>query len=77
MRSTHPRRCAARGLRDALRPAALPIVHCGRPLESTEAGGERGFDGGKQLKGRKRQMVVDTAGNLLTVAVDAADMAHV
>jgi putative transposase len=43
-------------------------------VKTTEAGGERGFDGGKQLKGRKRQMVVDTAGNLLTVAVHAADI---
>ncbi len=31
--------------------------------KTTEAGRERGFDGGKQVTGRKRQLVVDTAGN--------------
>jgi transposase len=41
-------------------------------VKTTEAGGERSFDGGKQVKGRKRQLVVDTEGNLLTVAIHAA-----
>jgi len=31
-----------------------------QPVKATEAGGDRGFDGGKQVKGRKRQSVVDT-----------------
>lgn len=41
---------------------------------STEAGGERGFDGGKQVNGRKRHLTVDTEGNLLVVHVHAANI---
>jgi len=43
-------------------------------VTTTEAGGDRGFDGGKKLTGRKRHEVVDTDGNLLTVQVHAADV---
>jgi putative transposase len=48
------------------------IVIDSQSVKTTEAGGERSFDGGKQVKGRKRQFVVDTEGNLLTVAIHAA-----
>lgn len=41
--------------------------------KTTEAGGERGFDGGKKVKGRKRHVIVDTIGNLLSVVVNAAN----
>ena len=34
---------------------------------------DRGIDGGKQVKGRKRHIVVDVWGNLLHVAVHAAN----
>jgi putative transposase len=50
------------------------IVIDSQSVKTTEAGGERGFDGGKQVDGRKRQFVVDTEGNLLTVAVHAANI---
>ncbi|MEP7288837.1 MAG: IS5 family transposase [Chloroflexota bacterium] len=36
-------------------------------VKTTEVGGERGFDGGKKVKGRKRHILVDTLGNLLKV----------
>ncbi len=42
-------------------------------VKTTEAGGERGFDGGKKINGRKRHVVVDTIGNLLSVVVNAAN----
>jgi putative transposase len=42
-------------------------------VKTTEAGGERGFDGGKSIKGRKRHNLTDTRGNLLDVVVNAAD----
>lgn len=42
-------------------------------VKTTEAGGERGFDGGKQINGRKRHNLVDTRGNLLDVVVNAAN----
>lgn len=37
-------------------------------------GGERGFDAGKKVKGRKRNLVVDTLGLLLAVTVTAASV---
>ncbi len=42
--------------------------------KTTESGGERGYDGGKKVKGRKRHILVDTLGNLLTVVVSAANI---
>src|SRR6266508_3276633 len=41
-------------------------------VKTTEAGGERRFDGGKQVNGCKRHLTVDTEGNLLVVHVHAA-----
>jgi len=38
-------------------------------VKTTGVGGLRGFDGGKQVKGRKRHVLVDTQGLLLTVTV--------
>ena len=43
-------------------------------VKTTEAGGERGYDAGKKIKGRKRHIVTDTVGNLLEVVVHAADI---
>ena len=41
-------------------------------VKATEVGGPHGYDGGKQIKGRKRHIVVDTLGLLLAVTVTAA-----
>ena len=41
-------------------------------VKTTESGGERGFDGFKRIKGRKRHIVVDTQGNLLKAVLTAA-----
>ena len=43
-------------------------------VKTTEAGGVRGYDAGKKVKGRKRHIAVDTLGNLLEVAVHAANI---
>jgi putative transposase len=43
-------------------------------VKTTAVGGERGFDGGKQVKGRRRHTLVDTLGNLLKVIVTAANL---
>jgi putative transposase len=43
-------------------------------VKTTEMGGERGFDGGKLITGRKRHIVVDTLGLLLAVAVTTAKL---
>lgn len=41
-------------------------------VKTTEMGGERGYDGGKKITGRKRHIVTDTLGLLLVVAVTTA-----
>jgi len=41
-------------------------------VKTTERGGERGYDGGKKINGRKRHVFVDTMGFLLTVLVTTA-----
>src|ERR1700681_1802513 len=42
-------------------------------VKTTEQGGEeRGYDGGKKIKGRKRHLVVDSLGLLLAVLVTSA-----
>jgi putative transposase len=42
-------------------------------VKTTEVGGpERGYDGGKRIKGRKRHVLVDTIGLLLVVLITSA-----
>jgi putative transposase len=43
-------------------------------VKTTEQGGPRGFDGAKKLSGRKRHVLVDTAGLLLKVVVHPANI---
>lgn len=40
--------------------------------KTTEAGGERGYDAGKKINGRKRHILVDVLGLLLAVTVHSA-----
>lgn len=41
-------------------------------VKTTEMGGERGYDGGKKITGRKRHISVDTLGLLLVLLVSSA-----
>jgi len=43
-------------------------------VKTTEAGGPRGFDAGKKIKGRKRHIVTDTDGNMVGLQVHPADI---
>ena len=43
-------------------------------MKTTELGGERGYDKGKNVKGRKRHILVDTLGLLLAIVVTAASV---
>ena len=67
-------------LRDAVRrqdgrktsPSAAIIDS--QTVKTTEVGGERGYDAGKKINGRKRHIVVDTMGLILAVVVHAANI---
>jgi transposase len=43
-------------------------------VKTTERGGERGYDAGKKVKGRKRHVLVDTNGLVLDVLVHPANI---
>jgi hypothetical protein len=43
-------------------------------VKTTEAGGPRGFDAGKKIKGRKRHILTDTAGFLIAGIVHEASV---
>jgi transposase len=43
-------------------------------VKTTEAGGPRGYDVGKKIKGRKRHILTDTNGLLVAARVHAADI---
>ena len=43
-------------------------------VKTTEAGGPRGYDGGKKVSGLKRHIVVDTLGLLLAVVITPASV---
>ena len=42
-------------------------------VKTTDVGGERGYDAGKKITGRKRHLAVDTLGLILAVVVHGAD----
>ena len=43
-------------------------------IKTTEAGGERRYDGGKKVNGRKRHIFVDVMGFVLAVIITAASV---
>jgi putative transposase len=43
-------------------------------VKTTEVGGERGYDSGKKVKGRKRHLLVDMLGLVLAILVHPANI---
>jgi transposase len=62
--------------REAIGREASPTAGAidSQSVKTCEAGGPRGFDAGKKVKGRKRHIVTDTEGHLVGVQVHAADV---
>lgn len=55
-------------------PEPTAAIIDAQSTRSTAQGGNTGFDAGKKVKGRKRHLVVDTAGLLLAVTITAASV---
>jgi putative transposase len=58
-------------------PQASAMIADSQSAKSAEGGESRGFDGGKKVSGRKRNLLVDTLGLLVLAKVTAANVQDV
>ena len=60
--ANHQRMAMAAREDEGRQAAPTAVVVDSQSVKTTEAGGPRGFDAGKKIKGRKRHIAVDTLG---------------
>src|SRR6478672_2218176 len=63
---------AKRRVRKALKKAPSAAILDAQSVKMADQPGERGFDAGKKVKGRKRHLLVDTLGLILVAVVHSA-----
>jgi len=63
--------------KEGRKPQASAMIIDSQSAKSAEGGEKRGFDGGKKVSGRKRNLIVDTLGLLVLAKVTSANVQDV
>jgi putative transposase len=64
-------------VKEGRQPQASAMIIDSQSVKSAEGGEKRGFDGGKKVSGRKRNLIVDTLGLVVLAKVTAANVQDV
>lgn len=64
-------------VKEGRQPQASAMIIDSQSVKSAEGGEQRGYDGGKKVSGRKRNLIVDTLGLVVLAKVTAANVQDV